>query len=443
MSDALDNPLDIVFCPSLRWGCRYLRVDHRTLVDHVWDDKAMADLRRGGADQAKLAAIEGVVLRERSLRFAVLDESSLFAADLIGADLRQASLQNAGLPGAKLVRARLEGADLTEAQLQGARLTEAQLQGAQLAEAQLQGADLTEAQLQGAQLDGAQLQGADLTSAQLQGAALAFAQLQGADLTRAEFQGAQLAGAQLQGAMLGGAHLEGALPDYARLQGAWLDGTQLQGASLDHVQLQGALLAHIFGWRADVRHVDGEGARVVSPETGPKYGSSNCPQPCDWSPGSFAALKQLIERQVPKGGRRDDALKRIAALDPAKLLPEEEALATAWTDLARSSLSLDEYEKGLAKWLRETGCDANGAPYVIRRLLGRLDRRFSSGSPQVAALAAAFLDDAHCPGARGLSDQETFRLQMLRDHAAPAPAFTTPKRAPRQGGTAPSAVRDR
>ena len=79
-----------------------MRVDHRTLVDHVWDDKAMAELRRGGADQAKLAAVEGLVLRSRSLCFAELGESSLFAADLIGADLGKASLNNAVLPGAKL-----------------------------------------------------------------------------------------------------------------------------------------------------------------------------------------------------------------------------------------------------------------------------------------------------------------------------------------------------
>ena len=52
------------------------------------------------------------MLRDRSLRFAVLEESSLFAADLTGADLRQASLHNAALPEAKLAMARLEGVDL-------------------------------------------------------------------------------------------------------------------------------------------------------------------------------------------------------------------------------------------------------------------------------------------------------------------------------------------
>jgi hypothetical protein len=40
------NPLDAL-CPWLNWGCRFLRVDHRTLVDKVRDEKALAVLRMG------------------------------------------------------------------------------------------------------------------------------------------------------------------------------------------------------------------------------------------------------------------------------------------------------------------------------------------------------------------------------------------------------------
>jgi hypothetical protein len=113
MVDAGKQPLDVALCPLLDWGCRYLRVDHRTLVDHVWDDKAIVDLRSGSTEQAKsLAAIEGLVLRNRSLRFAVLDESSLFASDLSGADLRNATLREARLPNARLLAAQLQGANL-------------------------------------------------------------------------------------------------------------------------------------------------------------------------------------------------------------------------------------------------------------------------------------------------------------------------------------------
>jgi hypothetical protein len=69
------------------------------------------------------------------------------------------------------------------------------------------------------------------------------------------------------------------------------------------------------------------------------------PWGCDWSSGAFTELKRLIERQVPEGDRRDKALNRIAILDPAKPWPDEQEEEKAWTDLVRSSPSLDVYEK--------------------------------------------------------------------------------------------------
>ena len=193
---------DLLTCPRLGWGCRYLRVEHRTLVDRVWDDKAMVDLRVGGPERARdLAAIEGLVLRNRSLRFAVLEDSSLFVADLSGADLRKATLKDASLSRALLVGAKLQGADLHWAGLDGADLGEAQLQGAELFGAQLKGADLRDAQLQGADLSMAQLQAADLRKAKLLGACAMKAGSQGVDLRNAQLQGADLRNARLQGAI--------------------------------------------------------------------------------------------------------------------------------------------------------------------------------------------------------------------------------------------------
>jgi uncharacterized protein YjbI with pentapeptide repeats len=260
-ADVVRQPLDILACRGLNWGCRYLRVDRRTLVDHVWDAKAMADLHSTGAEPAKaLAGIEGVVLRGRSLRFAVLDASRLYAADLVGADLRGASLEKSNLLGATLSYTILDGADLRLAQLQGADLSLAHLRGANLTGAQLQGARLPVALLQGADLTKAQLQGADLSGAQLMGADLSGAQLQRADLRSAVCKGADLRNAQLQGANLTGAWLLGADLTWAQLQGADLTEAQLQGADLSVVGLQGALLigAHLEG--ADLHNAQLQGA---------------------------------------------------------------------------------------------------------------------------------------------------------------------------------------
>jgi hypothetical protein len=231
----------------------------------------------------------------------------------------------------------------------------------------LEGATLTVAHLQGAELINAHLEGALLYNAQLQGAWLDYAQLQGAWLDNAQLQGASLLGAQLQGASLAQ--------------------TQLQGASLDQAQMQGAWVSHVFVWRATAPKIEGGGTLVVAPETWPKYDcypraqfrlppSHEQAVPCDWTVGSFAALKNLIEREVPDDRRdwippyapRNAALNRIATLDPAKPLEREQVMAKAWADLAQPSPSGEIYQTGLAASLRSIGCEASGAPYVIAGL---------------------------------------------------------------------------
>ncbi len=72
------------------------RATHRRRA--CWDDKAMTALRGEKPDYATLLpGIEGIDLRGRSLRFAVLDDSRLFAADLVEAKLaeREASAKRA------------------------------------------------------------------------------------------------------------------------------------------------------------------------------------------------------------------------------------------------------------------------------------------------------------------------------------------------------------
>jgi hypothetical protein len=177
---ALGNPLDLMLCPGLNWGCRFLCVDHRTLVDKVRDEKALGVLRmnisntapegdaeqKAKAEQAK-AAIEGVFLRDRSLRFAVMAESRLYVADLIHADLRSADLSRATLISADLSAANLSAANLSRATLSGAHLDGATLSGADLSDATLSAATLIFANLTEANLSRADLTGADLSSADL------------------------------------------------------------------------------------------------------------------------------------------------------------------------------------------------------------------------------------------------------------------------------------
>jgi hypothetical protein len=181
-----------------------------------------------------------------------------------------------------------------------------------------------------------------------------------------------------------------------KLQGASLDGAQLQGASLDEAQL----------WRTDARGSAWEDTRVIEPQIEPM------------SAESFAELKEMIGKEVPVGDIRRHAMERIEKLDRAKALEGEAEMAKVWEAQARSSPATDVYEKRLARIWQEIGCSAEGAPHVIRGLLARLRGLpfpFDAQSPHPSSLAKAFLDEEHCPGARGLSDAEIAKLKAIRD----------------------------
>ena len=337
--------------------------------------------------------------------------------------LRDRSLERAVLAFAYLRKANFTGVSLAGADFGGADLREAKFECGEVGSiqrkcTQLQGANFFGAQLQGASLLGAQLQGARLDNARLQGAYLNEAQLQGASLYKAQLQGAYLSEARLQGAYLNEAQLQGVNLNLAHLESANLNQAQLQGANLNQAQLQDASLSHVFVWRTTLPS-DVTGAFVDAPEPGPKYSGLDCLgiKPCDWSETSYAALKSLIENSVPAGDKRDQALQRIKVLE--KPYVADEASAKAWMDLA-SARPPGSYLRKLAKVLREIGCTADGAPYVIGALTPNLDQRLDDNLSQEVEVTGAFLDEAKCPGARGLSEENKAKLQAIRDRGLPA-----------------------
>jgi uncharacterized protein YjbI with pentapeptide repeats len=189
--DIIWQPLYRLLCRrDFQWGCPFLTVDHRTLVSRVWKEEAIATLRKIKTDttektdttdtKAALAAVEGVFLRDRALRFARLDESRLYGADLIGADLSNASLSATNLTGANLAFALLINANLEFADLSGAKLNDANLEDADLTDADLSGANLRGANLTYANLEYADLTGADLSGVHLNNTGLNKTDLTGA-----------------------------------------------------------------------------------------------------------------------------------------------------------------------------------------------------------------------------------------------------------------------
>jgi hypothetical protein len=286
--------------------------------------------------------------------------------------------------------------------------------------------------LRGRRLEGAIFGGAHLMKADFTGARLAGANFFRADLREAKFecnwgpnfkcaklQGASLKGAPLQGAFLGSerlglhaslvAQLQGAELDGAQLQGASLHGAKLQGASLKGAQLQGASLVRVFVWRTKAPtplEKNLRGALITEPEV--------------WTKAWYAGLEASIKKALADFTRYD-ALRRI---EPLGKEPNEEDAASAkdWDRLAAESQRLAKtYPKELAKLLISIGCEAD-SPYVIGGLIRQLDDRFRENPAQKTEISRIFLDEAKCPGARGLSEENQAKLRQMRGPEAPQPS---------------------
>ncbi|MCA3323339.1 MAG: pentapeptide repeat-containing protein [Roseomonas sp.] len=404
------QPVDLLLCHHVGFGCRYLSVPGRTLVGKVWDNRTFVELRAGKPlDEDRRAAFEPLVLQNKRLRFADLSGSQFFNVDLTGADLRHARLHQAWMTQAKLDGAQLQGASLAAAQLQGASLDFAQLQGALLNGAYLQGASLRLAELQDARLVEAKLQGASLDGAQLQGASLDRAQLQGASLDVAFLQGASLDGAYLQGARLNLAQLQGASLDRAQLQGASLDEAQLQGAWLDGAGLQGALIAGAKIWRirapeaalddAQLRDLEFSDAAPCPDWVQP---DEACPNPRDW--------RSWIEewtKSIPAGSRRDAAQRRLAVLTAVSAPAGAETAQGVWNTRPTPE------PEAVAKRLGDLACGTDHAPHIARGILVQIRQEEPRNlGAHRQTLAARMLGD-DCPGARGLTEDERSHLTNI------------------------------
>ena len=289
---------------------------------------------------------------------------SLMERDLTGANLKDADVRHVDFSGAILNRAKLDSAWAERAQFNNAKL-----HGASLQFADLHGASLNYARLQGASLDMARLQGASLRRAQLQGASLWSAQLQGASLKGAGLQGASLNYARLQGASLDIAIGPGvgSVGINTQLQGATLDQAELQGASLDWAQLQGASFVDVCVWRADARQAVWVDTRVERPKA-----ESQSRMQLD---GGLLRSPQTVRRR--SDSRKHDAVGRIEQrLDPTKALQGEDEMAKIWAARERGTPAPEAYAKSRAGQLRELGCAAEGAPYVLYGLVAQLSDPF-------------------------------------------------------------------
>jgi uncharacterized protein YjbI with pentapeptide repeats len=337
-----------------------------------------------------------------------------------GRDLQAAILSGADLRGVSLNSAAIQGADLSNTRLDGAHLKWANLQGADLKDAQLQGADLHNALLQGAELEDAQLQGADLTEANLQSTGLSGARLQAASLILAQLQGANLREALLQGAVLGFAQMQGADLSRAQLQGADLRFAQLQGADLRGADMSDTELDKTFVFGADISDANLATAAIRTIETDKvKRDDSG-----KTAPLSEADVDEWIAAATEFALEKDKAetIRRFARLKPVQPTEQDTSDQAKWTHLAKQSLSLDpdgaQYRRRLANRLGDLACDADGAPYVARGLVGNdLSSRLAALGDQLGGVrkrmkAVREKPDA-CEGVAGFTENDWRQLDAI------------------------------
>ena len=161
-----------------------------------------------------------------------------------------------------------------------------------------------------------------------------------------------------------------------------------------------------------------EHALIVSPVDDAKYFGKQCEEKkCEWTTKYYEALKAKIEA-VPAGELREQALALIKPLGEEPFAVDEMAAERRQVLTETSDAATKAYPARLAETLIKTGCDGRGAPYVIRGLLRQLSSSFlpfTSGDPQQAAVAKAFLES----GLRGCA-------RPLRRRQSEAPPLCRP-----------------
>ena len=214
-------------------------------------------------------SINGIDLRYRSLKGALLtnidfkdaklnsanlqganfDNAILTGADMSGTGLEGASFEGANLDDTKLNYAHLNRTNFTRAQLNNANLNnviskrsdfylaslkEANLSNSEFIDSQFSSAVLEKANLSGSKFAGSHFKEANLTLAKMNSS-----KFQGVNFDKADFFLATMSYAELQGSILTNANLDGANLSFTCLQGADLIGATFNAAILNNTKILG------------------------------------------------------------------------------------------------------------------------------------------------------------------------------------------------------------
>jgi hypothetical protein len=148
------------------------------------------------------------------------------------------------------------------------------------------------------------------------------------------------------------------------------------------------------------------------------------PDRMPWTEDStFNAWRDAILKKILLDGHRDNALKLLAALDPAAdREPKDVIKAQFWNNALSAPPHGEERKKQLAAFLADLACLREAAPHVARGLIG--NDRIKSTALQVAAFAERVRkgksDPVACLGVMGFTDADWAKLDILVANASAA-----------------------
>lgn len=443
------------------------------------------NFRRAIFDRSNLARVDfsAADLQQASLRGTRLEGSKFNCAGSAIETLRgpTGSFESTYKEEGSFVCATLNGASLAYAHLDGASFESAELSDSDLNETTVTGTDFSDARLLGAGFRGAVGRGPTFSGARLIGADLGYAQLFAADFSRASLEGASIAYSYLQAANFRDSRMQGVDASYASLQGSSFEatflhaatffGARIQGASFKDAALPNASLLCVEHFRNDFHNTDraqtvveeqcdagwydyAYGYNYVHPldekysleaDTLPKkqekhvkndfepyLSTSVVPElmrPETLDDNSFSALLDKSISDLP-GIAKTRVAQGLESLRPsARTMLQDEDEKAFWADWVKNSAPKKSHEDALAGRLEYIACVAEGAPYVARHVVRRLQRAQRS-DPVNTGIANEQINraverirvartgsDPGCPGAVGLGDydfrSESFLLPTL------------------------------
>jgi uncharacterized protein YjbI with pentapeptide repeats len=387
--------------------------------DFVCGDFSSGDFRRVDFTGARLSG-------------AALGSASLQGALLKSADMRMAHLEYAHLQGADLTGARLQNAILENSRLEDAILTSVNAEAANFGYAHLEGVILQRANFRNSELSSAKMANTEIMSADFTAASLRSTDLRGSFMVDDDFRAANFNGAVLYAAIFKRSKGSGAVFTDAGLQGVIFQESDLGAASFEESRLQGATFfesnvtlayfSNSYLWYTDLGAC--EKAQIINPNLNPIIGRDTKVMG-KYLDATQEDLKIFVDRAF--NGVADESKSRLQSNFIERLDVGNKSVETTRRSViescANKASATEEYDKRLARYLVELGCEDTVVLRGILRNRVSLSARpnttfiFNPNPSGASLFAREFLDQENraCLAKNGLDEKTTQALRKASE----------------------------